>query len=181
MVIQEYGVWAPSPEVDLKSSHLLAGDSHRLCATSAPADLAVRTPLWTRGFVARLVFTVLLWWHAESFLCQRHEPMRAKALCRQRLLFFMFSDLRRCCFQQWGLASVCGEQPTPSETVWVVWDPFSDVTHSWYWKLHLVIRDIQFGFFYPVVYLIISFRRPSYICISYKPTMLVFILPLKCL
>lgn len=45
VVIQEYGVWVPSPEVDLTSSQILAGESHRLCATSALADLAVRIPL----------------------------------------------------------------------------------------------------------------------------------------
>lgn len=87
-----------------------------------------------------------------------------------QLDFSIFSEVYRCCPQQWGLATrLCRPILT---TTWFVqefpWNPLwsktqLDVTLSWYWKLCLV-RDSQFGFCLPH-YLMILLRSALYMSI----------------
>ena len=54
-------VWVLSHGVGLDSNQIVLGYSQKHWATTAPAHVTGRSPLQTKGFVAGLVFTFLLW------------------------------------------------------------------------------------------------------------------------
>lgn len=75
------------------------------------------------------------------FLYQTPQNDEMKALCRPKLQFSMFNELRRYCLQQWEFAISCAEQLKDLSTAWIIRefpsDPF-DQTYSCirviYWR-----------------------------------------------
>ena len=76
--------------------------------------------------------------------------------------------------------SLCGEKPISLVIVWVVWEfpwyPLSprlslDVTHSWYWKFNLVMRNDQMELCLPS-YLVVPFRLPLCLYVFYEASSL---------
>lgn len=94
-------VWVPSCEVSLMANQILAGYSHKLCATISQHILQSGYHCPSKGFVTGLVF----WQPTEnSRLYQRCQlSCTVKTQCRLEPHFSMFKYLCRCCLQQQGL------------------------------------------------------------------------------
>jgi hypothetical protein len=95
-----------------------------------------------------------------------------KTLCRHQMYFCSVSCVSAVC-SNGALLSGCTEQTLVLATArvirWFPWDPLKstiqlNVTQFWYWKLHLVTRDVQLGLYLPH-YLVVSFRLLSYMYI----------------
>lgn len=67
-----------------------------------------------------------------------------KALCRPKLEFSVFNELRRCCLQQWDLALSCGEQqPIDLSTALIVREFPSDPFDQTYSCIRVIIYTIE--------------------------------------
>ena len=106
---------------NLKSNQRLVGYSHKCCATIALAYLVGRTPLQIEGFVAGLVFTFLLWQHAEYFPIPEEQNIVSEGSVQAELDFSLLRSCVGVVFSNGAQLSVCGEQPSVWATAQVIW------------------------------------------------------------
>ena len=70
--------------------------------------------------VAGLVFMFLIWQYAQYLPIPKTPELEVEALCRHQLDLSMFSELCRCCFQQWYLTFCLWRATIVLATAWAV-------------------------------------------------------------
>lgn len=146
-------IWVPDHGVGLKSNHILAGYSYKLCATMAQYILQQEHHCQSKGLPLCWCLPFSYGSMQSIFLYQRHWNIWVKALGRPQLDLSMFNKF----FSDGSLPSFCGEEPIVLATAWVVGDsqgtlwPITKlyVTHSQYCKLHLVTKGFHWGLCLP--------------------------------
>ena len=96
-----------------------------------------------------LMTDFLLSCYAKCFQNHKHQSGEATLLVGYKLYFSMFSDISKCP-HQYALLSGCGKPAIALALKNRTRGPFwptalLGVTHSWYWKIHLVTTDGWFG------------------------------------